>query len=127
MSNEVTSAGGLAIVVNHDDEAAVVHLKGRVNIDSSPELRDQLLALLQGERPEAVTVDLTEVPYIDCSGVATLIEALKIARARMTTLRLWGLHDRLHHLFEATGVLSLFETSSETSGNGNPQSPSKVQ
>lgn len=122
MSDGVTSTSGLQIDVNHVDQAAVVRLQGRLNIDSSPALRDRLLALLQGDHPEAVTVDLTDVPYIDCSGIATLIEALKIARNRHTTVRLSGLHDRLHHLLEATGVLSLFETN----GDAGAQSPSRV-
>jgi anti-sigma B factor antagonist len=125
MSDEVTSTGGLGIAVNHGDGAALVRLSGRVDIDTSPGLRDQLLALLQSERPEAITVDFTDVPYVDGSGIATLIEGLKIARNRNTTVRLSGLHGRLHHLLEATGVLSLFEPSSETS-NANAQSVSKV-
>lgn len=92
-------------------EGALVHLNGRVNIDSSPGLRDRLLALLQGEHPEALTVDLAEVPYIDLSGIATLIEALKIARNHQTTLHLRGLHGPLLHVLQVTGVLSLFEGS----------------
>lgn len=46
---------------------------------------------------------------MDLSGVATLLEALKIARARKTGLRLTGLHDRPRYLLEVTGLLSLFE------------------
>ena len=55
-----------------------------------------------------MSIDLSAVTHIDSSGVATLIEALKIARNCKTELRLQGLHDRLHRLFEATGILSLF-------------------
>ncbi len=55
-------------------------------------------------------LDLSDVPYIDCSGIATLLEALKIARACKTNLRLTGLHDRPLYLLEVTGLLSLFET-----------------
>ena len=39
-------------------------------------------------------VDLTDVPYIDSSGLATLIEGLKIARNRQTSLCLQGLQGR---------------------------------
>jgi anti-sigma B factor antagonist len=87
---------------------ALVSLKGRVDIDSSPVVRDQLIALLHAPHPRTVSVDLAGVTHIDSSGVATLIEALKIARNCKTELRLQGLHDRLHRLFEATGILSLF-------------------
>ncbi len=90
------------------ENGALVSLKGRIDIDSSPAVRDQLIALLHAPHPRIVSVDLTGVTHIDSSGVATLIEALKIARNCKTELRLQGLHDRLHRLFEATGILSLF-------------------
>ena len=59
-----------------------------------------------------MSIDLSEITHLDSSGVATLIEALKIARNCKTELRLQGLHDRLHRLFEATGMLSLFNEGS---------------
>ena len=90
------------------EHGALACLKGRIDIESSPAVRDQLIALLHAPHPGTVSIDLSGVTHIDSSGVATLIEALKIARNCKTELRLQGLHDRLHHLFEATGILSLF-------------------
>ena len=90
------------------ENGALASLKGRIDIDSSPAVRDQLIALLHAPHPRTVSIDLSGVTHIDSSGVATLIEALKIARNCKTDLRLQGLHDRLHRLFEATGIVSLF-------------------
>ena len=90
------------------ENGALVSLKGRIDIDSSPGVREQLIALLHAPHPGTVSIDLSGVTHIDSSGVATLIEALKIARNCKTELRLQGLHDRLHRLFDATGILSLF-------------------
>jgi anti-sigma B factor antagonist len=83
---------------------------GRLTIDSSPELRNQLLAMLYGRKLENLVIDLADVSYVDVSGVATFLETLKIARARKTGLQLKGLHDRPLYLLEVTGLLSLFET-----------------
>ena len=91
-----------------DENGALAFLHGRIDIDSSPAVRDQLIALLHTPHPRTVSIDLSGVTHIDSSGVATLIEALKIARNCETELRLQGLHDSLHRLFEATGILSLF-------------------
>ena len=66
--------------------------------------------MLRGRPPAPVIVDLSEVSYIDASGVATLVEGLKTARNRKTTLCLKGLQGRARHLFEVTGLLTLFET-----------------
>lgn len=88
-----------------------MRLNGRLDIDSSPALRDRLLTTLREQSAKTVIIDLMRVSYIDSSGIATLIEGLKVARIRQITLRLQGLQGRLLHLFETTGVLALFETS----------------
>lgn len=106
----------VSVVENKND--AVVYLSGPVDIDSSPVLRDRLLALLKNGGPRRVSVDLSAVTNIDSSVVATLIEALRIAHARKTELRLQGLHDDLLRIFELTGILPLF--------NGSSQSGSEV-
>jgi anti-sigma B factor antagonist len=108
----ITSEGGLGITVLQNDAEVLVRLNGRTTVDSSPDLRDRLLQVLAEEpSPRVVTVDLTGVTYIDASGVATLIEALKIARHRQMTLCLQGLDGSVRRLFEVTGVLALFEAS----------------
>jgi len=101
----------LGITVDHSEEGALVLLRGRLGIDSSPDLRERLLAMLQQQTLKAVTVDLTEVSYIDASGIGTLLEAFKVARNRQTRLCLKGLQSRVVRLFEATGLMALFEAS----------------
>jgi len=105
-NSESIEKSGIKIVAN--ENGALASLYGRIDIDSSPAVRDQLIALFQVSHPRTVSIDLSGVTHIDSSGVATLIEALKIARHCKTELRLQGLNDRLHRLFEATGILSLF-------------------
>ena len=111
------SATDLEITVDESDEGAVVRLRGRLSIDSSPAFRDQLLAVLRRPSARAVVVDLTEVSYIDASGIATLVEGLKIARNGQNTLCLKGLQGRVLQLFEVTGLLDLFETNGRRSAS----------
>jgi anti-anti-sigma factor len=104
------SSGSISITVDHCGSDALVCIKGRVNVDSSPDLRDCLLAILSEEQlPRAITVDLAGVTHIETSGIATLIEALKIARHRQMTFCLQGLGGSVLRLFEVTGVRALFE------------------
>jgi len=103
------TANALEINLRERDGATLVLLRGRLNIDSSPGLRDRLLDILRRRASEAVIVDLADVSYIDASGMATLVEGLKIARNRQGTLCLQGLQDRVLQLFELTGLLDLFE------------------
>src|SRR5215470_7199710 len=92
----------LEITVEHNEEGALVRLRGRLGLDSSPDLRQRLLVMLQKQTMKAVSVDLTEVSYIDASGIATLLEAFKFARNRQIRLCLKGLQSRVVRLFEAT-------------------------
>ena len=108
LSNNSESIEKSGVKTVAGENGALASLYGRIDIDSSPAVRDQLIALLHAPHPSAVSIDLSGVTHIDSSGVATLIEALKIARNCETELRLQGLHGRLHHLFQATGILSLF-------------------
>lgn len=114
--------GLLTISVSQTAEATLFDLVGRLNIESSPELRTQLLTTLRSELSQVVVVDLAGLTYADLSGIATLIEALKVARGQGSTLRLKGLHGRLLDALQVTGVLALFEPN----GDPNAKSQSKV-
>ena len=108
----INTEGGLGITVVQNDDEVFVRLNGRTTVDSSPDLRDRLLELLaEKPSPRVLTVDLTGVTYIEASGIATLVEALRIARHHQTTLCLQGLGGSVLRLFEVTGMLALFEAS----------------
>jgi anti-sigma B factor antagonist len=108
-SSETTENSGIKIVAH--ENGAFASLYGRIDIDSSPAVRDRLLALFETHYPKTVSVDLSAVTHMDSAGVATLIEALRTARAHQSELRLQGLHDRLLRLFSVTGLLPLFNGS----------------
>jgi len=103
------SSSNLTISVDRAGSDAVVRLSGRVDVDSSPDLREALRTLLSTEGlPESITVDLADVSYIETSGIATAIEALRTARHHRIDFRLQGLGGAALRLFEVTGVLALF-------------------
>jgi anti-sigma B factor antagonist len=102
--------GDLNIRVSESDAGARVSLSGRLSIDTSPEVRDRLLAILGQKVQSSVMIDMAELTYMDCSGIATLVESLKIARSRNATLLFMGLSDGPRYLLEATGLFYLFQT-----------------
>jgi len=102
-----------------------MYLSGRLNIESSPDLRHHLLsALLRQSPPEAVVIDFAGISYMDTSGIATLIEGLKIARTNGVAMRLQGLQGRLLHLFQATSIGTLFDSTGSTSDSPAVKVPS---
>lgn len=119
---ESTTSRELSISVFDCEGGALIRLSGRISIGSSPGLRDRLLQILDRDSLSTLTIDLTAVTYIDLSGVATLVEALKISRRRKSLLQLRGLRDRPRYLLEVTGLIGLFETN----GRVNDSSASRV-
>ncbi len=111
----------LQIAVTQGEDGTILCLSGRVSVDSSPLLRSRLLAVLRSKQSLTVIVDLTKSSSVDCSGIATLIEALKVARNHNVDLRLTGLHGRLKNLFEISGVMSLFGGCSPTTASSSKE------
>jgi anti-sigma B factor antagonist len=64
-------------------------------------------------KPANVSVDLSDVSYIDTSGLATLVEAVRIARKQGTRLIVSGIHDQPRYLFEIAHLDRLFDTAGE--------------
>ena len=110
------TASNIEIAVDHNGVDAIVRLKGRIDVDSSPDVRDRLRAILSSDPlPHAVTVDLAAVTSIEASGIATLIEALRAARHHQIRFNVQG-HGSVLQLLESTGLLALFETNSGGKG-----------
>ena len=121
MTSGLTKASDLQVSVDRSNDGTLVRLRGRLSIESSPAFRDQLLALLKTRSTKVVVVDMNELSYIEASGIATLVEGLKIALTCHNILSLRGLQGRVLHLFEVTGLLDLFDNN----GGRNASTASK--
>lgn len=106
----------IEIAVSRSGADAIVRVNGRIDVESSPAVRDRLQAVLSSDPlPQGVTVDVAGVTSIEASGIATLIEALRVARHHEIRFHLQG-HGSVLQLFESTGLLGLFDAS--PGGNG---------
>ena len=85
----MTSGNDMEIQVENRDGSVLVTPIGEVDLARSPSLRSRLAQVL-GDSPARLVVDLSQVPYMDSSGVATLVEALQQSRARNCSLFLAG-------------------------------------
>jgi anti-sigma B factor antagonist len=95
-------------VSDTDTVTGSVGFHGRITIDNSGDMRAALRNALRPKPPQ-LPVDLSDVSYIDTSGVATLVEAARIARKQGTRLVLNGLHDQPRSLLEITHLDQLFD------------------
>ncbi len=98
--------------IRRSDGATVVVLSGDVDLHHSPDLHAELVELA-GERPPRLLLDLAEVPYMDSSGVGTLVEVFRRVSSYKGKMVLFGLNDRVRSVFEIT-KLDRFFTICET-------------
>ena len=90
-------------------------VNGRVTVDSSPRLRSALLKLLRSNTQRVLVVDLSRVSYLDVSGIATLVEALKVAHEQSVKLRLEGMSGQPRMIMEVIEMDKILrESESET-------------
>jgi anti-sigma B factor antagonist len=70
----------MEIAISDQGGLKVVAISGEVDLSTSPKVRDALLDCILGGA--GVVVDLSQVAYIDSSGVASLVEAFQSAKSR---------------------------------------------
>ncbi|MFO8015158.1 MAG: STAS domain-containing protein [Phycisphaerae bacterium] len=108
MSRGETDDGvDLTIETRRQDDAVVVSLRGEVTVFSSPALRERL-EKETGEAPGRVVLDLSEVRYVDSSGVATFVEALRQIRRGGGEMVLACVSDRVRGVIEIARLDTLF-------------------
>lgn len=98
----------MQIDIGVKDGAAMITPHGDVDMSCARELQAALHQALR-EKPARLIVDLTHVPYMDSSGVATLVEAMQIARKNKTNVVLCNLHDRVRSIFEIARLDRVFK------------------
>ncbi|EWT03653.1 anti-sigma B factor antagonist [Intrasporangium oryzae NRRL B-24470] len=93
--------------VDHGDRT-VVHLGGEIDVYTAPLVREKLDEQIQAGRTDLV-VDLTNVTFLDSTGLGVLVGRLKLARTRGGALRLVGTEERVLKVFSITGLDKVFE------------------
>ncbi len=86
----------------------VIALAGDIDMHSSPELRRELMCLVQ-KRVTPLFIDFGGVSYIDSSGIATFVEGLKGMMAYGGKLKLVGIPERIMEIFCFAKLDKVFE------------------
>ena len=95
--------------VERPNDLAVLRVAGDVDAGTVDALRrtiDELLA--SGEH--RFVVDLTNVPFMDSAGLATLVQLFKRVRIGEGDVRLAGLQPDVRRIFELVRLTRVFDT-----------------
>ncbi len=99
------------IVTENNDAGFLLKLKGDVDLNSSSDVRGALSDVFrQGAKgAKALFIDLSQVRYMDSSGIATLVEAMQNCMKQGARLRLVDLSPAVRDVFELARLASVFE------------------
>ncbi len=97
----------MEIAKNNQDGCFTLSPSGDVDLSVARSLQMEIRAAME-TKPVRMIVDLEKVPYMDSSGVATLVEAMQIARKQNTTLVLCCMQDKVRSIFEIARLDRIF-------------------
>jgi len=97
------------ISVRRIEQVAILDVSGDIDLASSPEVRKVLLREVRENRTPRIVCNLTQVNYIDSSGIASFVEGLKASRDAGSRLVLFGLSPIAKEVLRLSRLLSVFE------------------
>jgi anti-sigma B factor antagonist len=97
----------LGLEVEEKDGAAVLSVKGEVDVATAPRLREELIGLVT-KGHQHIVVDLEGVEFLDSTGLGVLVGALKRVRTHGGELHLVCTSSRVLKVFEITSLTQVF-------------------
>ncbi|MEW8970883.1 MULTISPECIES: anti-sigma factor antagonist [Mesobacillus] len=105
----------ISIDVKEKESTLAVKVSGEIDAYTAPQLREKLFPLSEKEGVKMV-VDLSEVNYMDSTGLGVFVGVFKNVRAHDGEFKIVGLSERLQRLFEITGLADIIDINSQIEG-----------
>ncbi|HAR46684.1 MAG: hypothetical protein A2X56_00515 [Nitrospirae bacterium GWC2_57_13] len=99
------------VSLDRTDHGMLMKIRGDVDMSTSPDVRGKIAEAFRqiDAGSKAVLIDLSQVRYMDSSGIATLVEAMQNCMKRSLRLRLVDLSPPVRDIFELARLSSVFE------------------
>ena len=99
----------MKILARRLEKITIFDISGNIDLSQSPEVRKLVLKEMREDRVPRVVLNLTDVNYIDSSGIASLVEGLKASRELGSRFILFGLSTNAREVLQISRLLSFFE------------------
>ena len=115
MAANPVSVSDLSLETVKSPEEVVVHCSGKITSSTSAQLQTLIRSLIP--ETKCVVIDLTDVSYLDSSGLGAIVGLYVTAKRQNCRLKLINLNQRLQQLFRLTKLASIFEGHEEFLGH----------
>jgi anti-sigma B factor antagonist len=89
-------------------DAAIAAVRGEIDLHNSPDMRSAIFDLLSKTVVKRLILNLSQVPYMDSSAIAVLVEALQKLRPTGGRVMLVDLQPRVKGLLQIARLDSIF-------------------
>lgn len=115
MSQDLDTGSEMINNVRQQDAALLAEVHGEIDLHNSPDLRGHLMRLIEQTKPKKLILNLKNVPYMDSSAIAVLVESLQKLRKDKGGVYLTDLQPRVKGLLEIARLETIFNVcASET-------------
>ncbi|MGA2607452.1 MAG: STAS domain-containing protein [Terriglobia bacterium] len=101
----------LKLDVHTTEDATVVRLSGNLTRDAAAIFKEEVKALIP--QSKRLVLDLSEVAYMDSSGLGAVVSVYITAKKAGCDLHLINLSKRVKELLGLTNLLAVFETTGQ--------------
>lgn len=114
------SMSTMNLQVQVKEEDLVQHFKviGEVDAFTAPVLQEHLVAVQHIQDVQAI-IDLSEVDYIDSTGLGIFIGFYKTLKPNGGYVKIIGVNERLQRLFSITGIDKIIDIEADEGGSCN--------
>lgn len=106
----------LQVELREQNQVHRLKIIGEIDAFTAPILREHLSQVALSEAMQ-VEIDLSEVNYMDSTGLGVFVSFYKTVHAYNGHMRIIGTSARLRRLFEITGLADIMDIVTEESGD----------
>lgn len=97
----------VSVTSRESGDRTVIEVKGEIDVYTAPVLREELTSLIDSEHT-TIVVDLTQVSFMDSTGLGVLVGALKKVRTIGGDLALVIDQEKILKVFRITALTQVF-------------------
>ena len=103
--------------IKYENEIAFLEFEGEITFENSNQLKEEAKQQLsKRETLESLIFDLSQVPYVDSSGVGVIFSLFKYMRLKDGSLTIVNPNKKIKRVFEVTkmtDIIPVYETTEE--------------
>jgi anti-sigma B factor antagonist len=97
----------VSVASRQSGDLTVIEVKGEIDVYTAPVLREEITSLVDSEHT-SIVVDLTQVSFMDSTGLGVLVGALKRVRTLGGDLSLVINEEKILKVFRITALTQVF-------------------